>query len=80
MKTQISDLKCRSMKNNLIFTGRFESPREDTQVILREYTKNEIGIEEYKEFGNVHQFNAQALLFTITHHRVQFPSFLLHFS
>jgi hypothetical protein len=34
MKTDITDLKCRSMKNNLIFTGLFESPREYTEGIL----------------------------------------------
>jgi hypothetical protein len=44
------------MKNNLIFTGLFESPREYTEGILREFIKNELGIEEYIEFGNVHRF------------------------
>jgi hypothetical protein len=42
------------MKNNLIFTGLFESPREYTEGILREFIKNELGIEECIEFGNVH--------------------------
>jgi hypothetical protein len=41
------------MKNNLIFTGLFESPREYTEGILRDFIKNELGIEEYIEFGNV---------------------------
>ena len=56
MKTDITDLKCRSMKNNLIFTGLFESPREYTEGILREFIKNALGIEEYIELGNVHRF------------------------
>jgi hypothetical protein len=56
MKTDIMDLKCRSMKNNLIFTGLFESSREYTEGILREFIKNELGMEEYIEFGYVHRF------------------------
>ena len=44
------------MKNNLIFTGLFESPREYTEGILRDFIKNELGIDEYIEFGNVHRF------------------------
>jgi hypothetical protein len=56
MKTDITDLKCRSMKNNLIFAGLFQSPREYTEGILKEFIKNELGIEEYIEFGNVHRF------------------------
>jgi hypothetical protein len=44
------------MKNNLIFTGLFESPREYTEGILRDFIKNKLGIEEYIEFGNVHRF------------------------
>ena len=42
MKTHITDLKCRSMKNNLIFTELFESPREYTEGILREFIKKRI--------------------------------------
>jgi hypothetical protein len=45
MKTDITDLKCRSMNNNLIFTGLFESPSEYTEGILREFITNELGIE-----------------------------------
>jgi hypothetical protein len=42
MKTDITDLKCRSMKNNLTFTGLFESSREYTEGILREFIKKRI--------------------------------------
>jgi hypothetical protein len=56
MKIHFSDLKCRSLKNNLIFTGLFESPREYTEGILREFIKNELGMEEYIEFRYVHRF------------------------
>jgi hypothetical protein len=44
------------MKNNLIFTGPLESPREYKEGKFREFIKNELGIEEYIEFGNVHRF------------------------
>jgi hypothetical protein len=47
------DIKCRSMKNNLIFTGLFESSLEYTEGILREFIKNELGMEEYIELGYV---------------------------
>jgi hypothetical protein len=42
MKTDITDLKCRSLKNNVIVTGLFESPREYTEGILREFIKKRI--------------------------------------
>ena len=42
MKTDITDLKCRSLKNNLIVTGLFESQREYTEGILREFIKKRI--------------------------------------
>ena len=45
------------MKNNLIFTGLFESPHEYTEGILREFIKDELGIEEYIELGNVRSNN-----------------------
>ena len=46
MKTHITDLKWRSMKIKLIFTGLFDTPREYTEQ-LRDFIQNKLGIEEY---------------------------------
>ena len=62
MKTDITDLKYRSMNNNLIFTGLFESSREYTEGILRKFIKNELGMEEYIEFGYAHRFGQRETL------------------
>ena len=35
MRETIIDLRCRSMKNNLIFTGLTESQHENTEATLR---------------------------------------------
>ena len=52
----VIDLKCRSMKNNLIFTGLHEVQNENTELLLRQFLEAEIGIDYKIEFGNVHRF------------------------
>jgi len=52
----VLDLKCRSMKNNLIFTGLHEVQNENTELLLRQFLEAEIGIDYKIEFGNVHRF------------------------
>lgn len=56
LKNDILDLKCRSMKNNLIFTGLRESENENTESLLRQFIKTELNIHQRIEFGNVHRF------------------------
>lgn len=56
LKDSLTDLKCRSMKNNLVFSGLAENPEENTEALLREFIVVELGIEQYIEFGNVHRF------------------------
>ena len=58
MKETILDLRCRSMKNNLIFTGLVETRREDTEAKLREFLRCELGIDYHIEIGNVHRFGS----------------------
>jgi hypothetical protein len=56
-KEAMLDLKCRSMKNNLVFTGLGgETNREDTEGKLRDFIFHELGLEHHIEFGNVHLF------------------------
>lgn len=42
---------------NLVFTGlRGETRNEETEFKLREFLKNELNIDHYIEFVNVHRF------------------------
>lgn len=52
----ITDLQCRSMKNNLIFTGLAEQPNEEIEIKLRRFIFEQLGIENNIAFGNVHRF------------------------
>ncbi|CAG2245019.1 unnamed protein product [Mytilus edulis] len=56
LKERVLDLSCRSMKNNLIFTGLYGVRDENTEELLRGFLYNEIGIDYKIEFGNVHRF------------------------
>lgn len=59
MKEAVLDLKCRSMKNNLVFTGLGgESNGENVEDKLRDFIFNELGLEERIEFSNVHRFGS----------------------
>ena len=58
LKEDILDLKCRSMKNNLIFTGLHRVRNENTESLLRCFLENELGIDYHIEFGNVHRFKS----------------------
>ena len=44
------------MKNNLIFTNLLEQPTEDTEMKVRQFIHEQLGIEHHIEFGNVHRF------------------------
>ena len=56
LESTILDLQCRSMKNNLIFTGLSFSTNEDCEVKLRSFIYEELHIERHIESGNVHRF------------------------
>lgn len=57
LKNTVLDLKCRSMKNNLVFTGLGgETNTEDTEGKLRDFIYHELEIEKDLEFDNVHRF------------------------
>ena len=61
MRDTITDLKCRSMKNNLIFTGLGgEHPDENTEEKLRDFIYHELRIHFHIPFGNVHRFGRSA--------------------
>ena len=59
LKEDMLDLKCRSMKNNLIFTGLHRVHNANTENLLRNFLYHELGVEEKLEFGNVHRFKTR---------------------
>lgn len=57
MNDELLDLRCRSMKNNLIFNGLLgEHKDENSESVLRDFLYNELGVDFQIEFGNVHRF------------------------
>jgi hypothetical protein len=57
IEDKLTDLKWRSMKNNLVFTGLGnESRDEDTEDKLRHFIQMELGIDQHIELSNVHRF------------------------
>ena len=56
LKAAITNLQCRSMKNNFIFRGLAESSNKNTEHVLRYFILQDLGIECDIEFGNVHRF------------------------
>lgn len=56
LRDTVLDLQCRSMKNNLIFTGLAYRQSENCEQKLRDLIYEELGIEQHIEFGNVHRF------------------------
>ena len=56
LRNAITDLQCRSMKNNLIFSGLAENNNENTEQVLSGFICQEPGIDFTIEFGNVHRF------------------------
>ena len=60
LQDTVLDLQCRSMKNNLIFTNLAEQRTEDVELKLRKFIYEQLGIEHYIEFGNVHRFGKRS--------------------
>ena len=61
LQEQITDLRCRSMKYNLIFSGLRYTPNENTEYVLRCFLRNELNIHENISFCNVHRFGKPGL-------------------
>ena len=59
MKSTLLDLRCRSMKNNLVFTGLGETADGETEAKLRDFLRCELNIDYYIELGNVHRFGSR---------------------
>ncbi|KAK3085537.1 hypothetical protein FSP39_004866 [Pinctada imbricata] len=59
LSEQITDLRVRSMKYNLIFSGIQEGERENSEQVLQDFLANELDIQQYIDFANVHRFGRQ---------------------
>ncbi|VDI15733.1 Hypothetical predicted protein [Mytilus galloprovincialis] len=56
LKEKILDLQCRSMRNNLVFTGLEESAEENTKQVLHKFIREELSIRKEIQLGTVHRF------------------------
>ena len=52
----VIDLKCRSMDNNLIFTGIKYQSEEDAENVLKNFIETRLGIKKSINFVKVHRF------------------------
>lgn len=55
LQSSIIDLKSRSMRDNLIFSGIPETPNEDCEAVLHHFLENKLKIDEYISFERVHR-------------------------
>lgn len=62
LQEKLLDMQCRSMKNNLVFTGLLEQRDENCEEKLRSFIYNEMNITHRIEFGNVHRFGKRPAL------------------
>lgn len=62
LQEKLLDMQCRSMKNNLVFTGLLEQRDENCEEKLRSFIYNEMNITHRIEFGNVHRFSKRPTL------------------
>ncbi|CAC5359008.1 unnamed protein product [Mytilus coruscus] len=61
MQDAITDLKCRSMRNNLVFSGLHFQQNEICKVEIQNFLEAELGINDRVSFGNVHRFGKPGL-------------------
>lgn len=62
IQEKLLDMQCRSMKNNLIFTGLHEQWDENCEEKLRNFINTEMNITSRIEFGNIHRFGKRPAL------------------
>ena len=56
LSEQMTDLRCRSMKYNLIFSGLAEQHHENTEHVIRGFLNDHLEITRNVELANVHRF------------------------
>ncbi|CAG2187245.1 unnamed protein product [Mytilus edulis] len=53
LQSTVIDLQCRSMKNNLVFTGLTETEGENTEEVIRDFIQQFLHVTHRIEFGNI---------------------------
>ncbi|KAK3099648.1 hypothetical protein FSP39_007482 [Pinctada imbricata] len=61
LQDSLLDLRCRSMKYNLVFTGLPSPPNENCEENLHGFLQHELGMTFRPEIGNVHRFGKPGL-------------------
>ena len=61
LEENVLDFRCRSMKNNLVFSGLEYQKDESCEDKLRSFLYHELDIKFHVEFGNVHRFGKPGL-------------------
>ncbi|VDI12333.1 Hypothetical predicted protein [Mytilus galloprovincialis] len=56
LQSTVIDLQCRSMKNNLVFTGLTETEGENTEEVIRDFIQQFLHVTHRIEFGNIPRF------------------------
>jgi hypothetical protein len=59
LRNDITDLRCRSMTNNLIFTGLGYHRNDNCEDKHRGFLYNDLNIDKHVELGNVHTFKGK---------------------
>ncbi|XP_062574544.1 uncharacterized protein LOC134236388 [Saccostrea cucullata] len=55
LQRSVTDLKSRSMRDNLIFSGIPETPNEDCEAVVHQFLVNKLKIRDYISFERVHR-------------------------
>lgn len=55
IKNSVIDLKARSMRDNLVFTGIQEDDREDTEEVLQAFLQRKFKMDYEVHFERVHR-------------------------
>jgi len=60
LNDKLIDLRCRSMKYNLLFTGIKENEDEDCEIKLKDFIKDEMNLIDDIQFVNVHRIGKKS--------------------
>ncbi|CAG2236423.1 unnamed protein product [Mytilus edulis] len=59
IESDVDELQWRSMTNNIVISGIKQEPNEDTENIVRDFIRKNLGIGENVNFVSVHRFGKQ---------------------
>ncbi|KAK3095745.1 hypothetical protein FSP39_018472 [Pinctada imbricata] len=59
LRETVKDLQCRSMRDNLVFSGIHESSHEDTEEVLQNFIRDELELTQDFNFERVHRIGRE---------------------